>query len=887
MKKNLLSALLLLFSAFGIAQIPPGAAGGRGNMGGAAMNVGHFYGRIVDAGSNKGVEAASVQLVQSKFDTLTRKRKDTVVAGMLTDKRGEFSFESLAVMSSYRLKVTAIGFSPVDQKVAFEFKPGGDMSRALSAVDKDLGNLKMNADAQTLQNVTVTGSKPLVSSGIDRKIFNVEKNINSAGGTAVDVMKNVPSLQVDLDGNVSLRNSSPQIFVDGRPTTLTLEQIPADAISAVEVITNPSAKFDASGGTSGILNIVLKKNKKVGYNGNLRGGVDMRGKLNGGADFNLRQSKVNLFGNVNYNQRKSISKGATNRLSNFGKPNTELNQYDRSVNQGHFAFGRFGADYFLNNRNTITASVNLVGGAFKPNTVSDIFVDTLVEQGNAQSYSQRNSNTVGKFRNFGTAVGYKRNFSKPGKELTADLNFNQSRNQNNNNILTYIQPIAGSNKNERTFNQVLDGSGKNKFFTVQTDFVNPLSETAKIEMGVRAQFRTVDSRNDILQRLPDGSLVLIKPLSSKYENTDRVFAAYSSFSNKYKKLGYQLGLRVESSEYEGKVFSTTSVLKDTTRIFSNNFPVSLFPSIFLSYDLGKQQDLQFSYTRRINRPNFFQLFPFTDYSDSLNLSRGNPNLNPEFTTSVEMSYLKTYENNNTFLASVYLKHTNNQITRIQQKEANPVSGDTVLINSYTNANSSYIGGLELTSKVAVSKWWELNANLNLYTSKINIDDPSVQQLDNIYSYFFKLNNIFKLPKNFTVQLSGEYTSKTILPPGGNSGGGGRFGGGGGGFMGGPSNTAQGYVRPNYYADVSLKYEFLKNKVAAITLSWNDIFRTRINDVHSESAFFVQDANRRRDPQFLRLNFSYRFGKFDTALFKRKNLKGEMQNMQNAGEGVQF
>ncbi|MBZ5855843.1 outer membrane beta-barrel family protein [Flavihumibacter profundi] len=884
MTKLLLAIFLLFSSAIVFAQIPAGVNANRAGAAGASMNVGHFYGRIVDSSTNKGIEAASVQLIQSKFDTLSRKRKDTIIAGMLTDKRGEFSFENLAIAASYKLKISAIGYKIIEQKVAFELKMGGDMSKALSAVDKDLGNLKMKNDAQTLENVTVSASKPLISSGIDRKIFNVEKNINSAGGTAVDVMKNVPSLQVDLDGNVTLRNASPQIFVDGRPTTLTLDQIPADAIATVEVITNPSAKYDASGGTSGILNIVLKKNKKVGYSGTVRGGVDERGKINAGGDINLRQNKVNLFANVNFNQRKSISDGVTERLSTFNKPSTELHQYDKTTNLGQFAFGRFGADYFINNRNTLTGSLNLVQGKFTPNTVSDIFVDTLLESGSKQSYSQRNSNTTGNFKNLGSSLGYKHNYSKPGKELTADLNFNQSKNENSNDILTNIYPVAGSETNARVYNQVLDGEGKNRFFTAQTDFVNPLTETAKLEMGLRAQFRTVDSRNDIFQRLPDGTLIPLKELSSQYVNSDRVLAGYTSFTNRYKKLGYQVGLRLESSQYEGTVHSTTTSQKDTSQTFSNNFPISLFPSVFLSYDLGKQQSLQLSYTRRINRPNFFQLFPFTNYSDSLNLTRGNPDLQPEFTKSLEMSYTKNFENNNTFLASVYMKHTTNQITRIQQKELNPISGDTVLINTYTNANSSYVGGLELTTKTILKKWWELNVNLNLYTSKINIVDSSVQQQDNMWSYFFKVNNIFRLPKNFTLQLSGEYTSKTILPPGGSSSGGGF---GGGGFMGGPSSTAQGYVRPNYYVDLSLKYEFLKNKAAAFTLSWNDIFRTRISDIHSESSFFVQDASRVRDPQFLRLGFSYRFGKFDTSLFKKKNIKGEMQNMQNANEGVQF
>ncbi len=885
----LLSASLLL-SMPAWAQLPTGisSGAGRGNM--AGMNIGRFYGRIVD-NSGKGLEAASAQLIQSKFDTVTRKRRDTIVAGMLTDKRGEFAFENLAIGANYKLKVSAIGYQELEQKVAFEVKMGGgDMSRALGGVDKDLGNIKLQADSKTLETVTVTGSKAMVTSAIDRKVFNVEKNLNSAGGTAVDVMKNVPSLQVDLDGNVTLRNASPQIYVDGRPTTLTLEQIPADAISTVEVITNPSAKFDASGGTSGILNIVLKKNKRVGYSGNLRVGMDMRGQPNFGGDINLRQNKINFFASGNYGARKSISTGETDRLSTFSKPYTSLEQNDRTVSKGRFAFGRFGADYLIDNRNTLTASINLVRGQFKPTATSDIYVDTLLDAGIQTSFSRRLSNTEGNFRNNGAALGFKHNFAKAGKEWTADINVNQSKNENNNDILTIVQPVAGSSAHERQFRQLQTGNGKNQFMTLQTDFVNPLSETAKLEMGLRAQFRTVNNENIISQQLPSGIIIPIALLSSRYKNNDQVYAGYASYTNRYKKLGYQIGLRAESSSYEGTVYSTSRVTgKDSVTSFSQQFPISLFPSLFLSYDLGKAQTLQLSYTRRVNRPNFFQLFPFTDYSDSLNLSRGNPNLRPEFTHSLEMGYQKNFESGNTFLASAYLKYTDNQITRVQKTETNPVTNRTVLINTYENANSSYVGGVEFTAKTIIAKWWELNSNLNLFTSRINIDDSSVQEMSNVYSFFGKLNNTFKLPENFSLQLSGEYTSKTILPPGGSSSGGGRFGGpgGGGGFMGGPGSTAQGFVRPNYFVDMSVRYEFLKNRTAAITLSWSDIFRTRLYNVHSASDYFVQDAKRRRDPQFFRINLSWRFGKFDAALFKRKNLKGEMQNMQNASEGVQF
>ncbi len=233
---------------------------------------------------------------------------------MLTGRNGDFSLENLPVFGQFKLVITAIGYKPIEQKISFDLKmgPGVDRSQLLSAVDKDLGNIKMEQDATVLQDVTVTGSKPMIQMGGRPQDLQRRKSITAAGGTAIDVMRNVPSINVDIDGNVTLRNSAPQIFVDGRPTTLSMDQIPADAIQSVEIITNPSAKYDASGGQSGILNIILKKNRKTGYNGSVRAGVDSRGKFNGGGDINVRQGKINVFANAMYNQRKSKGWG-TNR----------------------------------------------------------------------------------------------------------------------------------------------------------------------------------------------------------------------------------------------------------------------------------------------------------------------------------------------------------------------------------------------------------------------------------------------------------------------------------------------------------------------------------------------------------------------------------------------
>ena len=258
---------------------------------------------------------------------LQKKRSKFYLKAPHTNSSGEFDFSDLPLFG-ITLKISAVGYKAHEEKISFQPKASGttapagqsqqagmqQASNMMSALDKDLGNIKLETDVNTLQAVTVTTTASALKMDIDKKTFNVDKNIVSAGGTAIDVMKNVPSLQVDIDGNVKLRNATPQIYIDGRPTTLTLDQIPADAIQSVEVITNPSAKYDASGGNAGILNIVLKKNKKTGYNGNLMAGVDSRGGYNAGGNFSVRQGKINLTAALNANSRKGLTTGTTDQL---------------------------------------------------------------------------------------------------------------------------------------------------------------------------------------------------------------------------------------------------------------------------------------------------------------------------------------------------------------------------------------------------------------------------------------------------------------------------------------------------------------------------------------------------------------------------------------------
>jgi hypothetical protein len=300
MRKILVAIVLVIISLNSVLAQYPGARTG-GMPSGAQTNIGHFYGKIVDSKTNKAIDAMTVQLTGNKFDTVTKKMKEAILSTQITKANGDFSFENLSLFGNYKLKVSGLGVKTLEQPISFGIKmpqagAAPNMQQMLGMADKDLGNIKVTAEATDLGNVTVTSSsKPQFEMGIDRKIFNVDKNLVSTGQSATEIMKNIPSVNVDIDGNVTLRNAAPTIFMDGRPTTLTLDQIPSDIIDRVELITNPSAKFDASGGNGGIINIVLKKNKKVGYNGGIRTGIDARGKINFGTDLNIRQNKINAF----------------------------------------------------------------------------------------------------------------------------------------------------------------------------------------------------------------------------------------------------------------------------------------------------------------------------------------------------------------------------------------------------------------------------------------------------------------------------------------------------------------------------------------------------------------------------------------------------------------
>lgn len=854
MKQSFLILSLLFGTLFGTTLLA--------QPGGRQMPTGVFYGKIVDE-EGAGVGYASIKLFSTRFDSTTQTTQEKMITGQLTEANGDFRLEGIPIMGQFALRIQVLGFADLEKTVAFApqggGRPGGGPpgGGGFGGFEKDLGNIVLTAEALDMDEVVIEGQSSAVTLALDRKIFKVDQNAVAAGGTAIDALNNVPSLSVDLDGNVTMRNAAPQIFVDGRPTTLSLDQIPSDAIESVEVITNPSARYDAGGGQGGIINIVLKKERRLGFNGSVRAGADTRGGFNGGINLNARESNINIFLDANLNQFRSVSVGETYRQNLFGNPLTNVLQENDRQFVGRFLRTRGGLDWFIDNRNTLTFEANYTQGRFAPDTEILITTDSLNAERDvfASSRALRYSESERMFENIGGSLLFKHLFPKNGHEWTADLNVNRVRSEGFGTFRTEsLNPVEVLSR-ERQIND-----GGTAFVTAQTDYVNPLTDNIKIESGLRVALRSFDSENaNLLFNEEEQDFVRIPNFADEFNYVDAVYAAYFIYNQKFGSWGYQAGLRAESSQYTGN-------LPASDQTFENDYPLSLFPSLFITKQINEQDQLQFSYSRRINRPSFFQLMPFTDFSDSLNLRRGNANLLPEFSNNIEVSYQNILKEGHDFLVSAYYKQTTDLVTSYQFTEFFPELQREAVVTSYANSALGYAYGVEVTMRNTFWKIFELTSNVNLYNSRLDASNVESGLVADQFTWFVKENLSVTLPKGFRLQLIGQYQSPQAFSP--SSGG---FG------WRGTSNTAQGYTIGFWFVDAAIRKDFF-NRKANLTVAISDIFASRVTGQYAESAFFIQETSNLRNPQLVRVNFSYRFGNPDMSLFKRKNMNRNTNGM---------
>ncbi len=796
----------------------------QGKPGGQA----EILGKLLDDQSGKPVEYASVALLKAK--------DSSIVTGMLSRGNGDFDFKEIPA-GTYILKIYFIGYQTFYKTVTVKNR-------------SDVGNIRLKAAATALEGVEVVGEKPAFTMEIDKRVFNVEKNLASIGGTATDVLRQVPSVNVDIDGNVSVRNGSPTIFVDGRPSTLTLDQIPADAIASVEVVTNPSAKYDAEG-MSGILNIVLKKNRREGLNGLIQGGYSTTKSANAGVDLNARQGKVNLFLNYSLRDRRSPMTQHMLRKSWENGDTTYLDQYQDGEFGRRFQNGRIGFDWFIDNRNTITLSQGITGGDF--NNMNSQTVYDLDAGKNRLRYGNGVNDSKNQFRNYSSQIRYSHKFAKEGRELTGDLTYNRANSEGRSDYsLEYFNmdgtPSTSPNQPEVRYG---DSKGNTTYLTGQVDFVNPINEKMKIEAGLRSNNRTF---NNVLTTMgkdfATGEFRYDSSLSNNYHYTEQINAADVSYTGGFGNFGFQTGLRAEQSFYSGEMKNVKGAN------YEIDYPISLFPSIFLSQKLKGNHELQLNYSRRIRRPWFRDLLPNIEYNANSG-RRGNPSLTPEFTNSFELSYLKEFFQKVNVLASVYFRNTNNAITDFSIDTTLNLDGQErkVVLRYPINADVENPYGAELTVRTQITQAWDMTANVNLQQREI-----SALNLENSgFVWFGKVNSNTKLPWNLTLQVTGEYEGRRIEP--------------------------QGEDAPEYQIDMAVKKDFFKKKNFSVSLGLNDIFNTDRDLSWTRTTFSDSERYRKRVSRELRLNVSWRFGKMDATIFKKK--RGGDEGGGDMGGGDDF
>ncbi|MEO6301700.1 MAG: outer membrane beta-barrel protein [Bacteroidia bacterium] len=838
--KKLLLYFILFFSFISSAQGPP--AGGNKDMMKALKDIkGRVYGKIVDAKTKKPVEFASV--------TVLWYNKDSLMGGALTKENGEFNIEGLPAMGGFRFRATQIGYKTYETKIYIQLP---------NKLEQDLGDIKFEIDTKLLNEVEVTTEKNTVVMSIDKRTYNVDKDISVKGGTAADVMKNVPGVTMDADGNAQLRNQSPTIFVDGRPTNLTLVQIPADQIDRVEIITNPSVKYDANT-TGGILNIIMKKNLKPGYNGMIMANAGTGDRYGGMVNLNVKEGKWNFSGMYSYNQSINKTLGYTYRtqLDSLQNPSGYFNQNNQTNFANAFNFGRLGIDYSINNRNTLSLNGMIVAGKFKTNDQQkyEVLDKTSVQH----LYGDRLNEQNAAFQNYNAQIIYKKTYPKAGKELTMDGSYNYTDSHNGYLFTTTTHLNPDTIPIPNNYQKNIGKTNANQY-TFQLDYVNPISETKKFEAGIKSFYKKSLSENNTSNAIVNQDIYTRDSImSNRYVIDDMINAAYVNYNSKiFWDISYQVGLRFEQSYYKGNI-------TDKKQSFSYNYPSSsddllksLFPGIYFSKKLKKSQELQVNFSRKINRPNFFQLMPFVMFADKQNYRIGNPQLKPEFKNIAEINYNKTYSKGS-YLGSGYFRYEEQPITDV----AYPSQFDpTVLVNTTVNGKNSVRYGMEHTIKYTFFK--NLDATLNANIFYIYIYGTVVQGQPDVkaegYAYNTKATLSYRFPKQLTLQVNGNYESPRIL--------------------------LLGASNPVYSMDVSL------NKMIGtkwiINASLSDAFNSRRMGAHYETPYYTQDLSRRRESRYVKLTITHLFGKMDASIFKRgKQLKGLGDQNQGNQDGLDF
>lgn len=752
------------------------------------------------------------------YSTVTMKHlKDSLFfSGGIADSSGFFKIEKLKP-GPYLLSVSFIGFTSYQDTIFLNPK-----NPIL-----DIGMIFLGSDATDLNEVTITEERDDFRLEIDKKVFYVEKNAIVQGGSALDALKQVPTVNVDIDGKISLRGSENlTVFINGKPSGLTaqnrdqiLQQIPASNIDRIELITNPSAKYDAEG-MSGIINIITKKNLPQGRYGSINVGVGTFHKYNASFSYSFRNEKWTFTNTLGFRANRYLNNGYVTRRNFFDSiPPYSTNQYSEGFRWNTSPTLTGNIDYEINKKNSLSLSY-----MFSYDNGSDedsIRYDFLDSADWLTRIYYRNTKEKSQGFNVDASLTYNHKFPKNNRELTVM--------QSN----TYIIDDEEGNfiQNEYTLYNELDtgflaGLSNNYIYDrslisiTQLDYVHPFAKNFKFETGAKVNIRRFDN-NFIADTFnyAENRLIVDSAKSNRFIYLEDVNAVYGTISGQIKNFGFQAGLRVEQTNIWGD--------QEVGNLsFTKNY-VNFFPSVFLTYTFKKIHELQLSYTRRINRPWSGQLNPYPEYTDPLNLRTGNPDLNPENIDAVELTYSLQLKGH-TLMTTGYFRYVTDVIQRYREID----SITSVSTVTFINLDYSMNMGLEIVSRNRWFKWWSTTLNFNLFRNELFGTNQSGELNATNFSYNIRFMSTWKIGKIAEIQTSLFYN--------------------------GPNTFPQGVMAEMWGLDAALKFNMLKDKLS-ITLNVSDIFDTRRFFIDTKDDTFEGDVYRKRETRVGTIQIMYKFG----------------------------
>ncbi len=763
----------------------------------------------------------------------------------ITDQEGKFVIDAIPYGKAF-LKIEYFGYATVYTQ-PFTLSQQNPVYK--------IQRIKMSQEATTIDGVEIVAQVEMLESNLDKTVFNVESSITTEGATAVEVLEEIPSVDVDMDGNVTLRGSeNVTILVDGKPTHLTLDQIPANLIQSIEVITNPSARLEPDG-ESGILNVVLKKRKESGFNGmvSLRGSMEIfrnkpkLGSYSGNLNFNYSYDKINLFFSYDFRGHNHYNGGTTDRRSWFGDDTTRLFQENYGKFGGYNHNLRTGIDWSINAKNTLSFTFsynNNRNSSFSELSVEDdsVRMDELLPY---EKYFQK-SGDLGKRNNYSGAINYKKTFETKGQELTADIYYTHNdRNSTDSTFQDFEFPTGHLDVTQRS--TTIDF---NTNASAQVDFVTPVGKKGRIETGYKLSYRSVGQDYRYYQGDDSTEVALDPSRSNHFVFTEWINAAYFIYSTSFwDKLKLQAGLR-------GEIANTTSDLKSAGEVHKRNY-YNVFPTVHVRYDITKEHSLQVSYSRRVSRPSIWQLNPFMNVSDRQNYRCGNPDLQPEFVNSVELGYLMTIKKSS-LSATLYYRHRNNIISRYTEILQDTLEGEehTYTLTTYRNLKSSQNFGIELVYGQQLWKFWRISLSGSFYRMIINSEENIDDYLARDWTWRVRLNQTFNLPKDWQIQLNFRYRAPSITT--------GSMGWGSGG-------VGQGKQSGNYGLDLGVKKSFL-NKALVVSLNIRNLVNSYRNKIETYSyrenygyhAYSVRERGRLN----ISLSISYKINNYKKRMEKQ-------------------